>query len=152
LSLGRHHLDALPIIAGIGCPIYLVTSNGQGFILPKELLFSLDSNEVIKSVLSLKIDAEFTTVVFKENVWLTNKDNESLNSFQAELLLQVVDFDTVKDLSAIKCFTHERHSKLIELRDRILVHSNDFSHAFSLPLCLEFMDKTVDKNSCCAHP
>jgi hypothetical protein len=43
-------------------------------------------------------------------------------------------------------FTHERHSKLIELRDRILVkHSNDFSHAFSLPLCLEFMDKTVDK-------
>jgi hypothetical protein len=54
----------------------------------------------------------------------------------------------VKDLSAIKnVFTHERHSKLIELRDRILVkHSNDFSHAFSLPLCLEFMDKTVDKS------
>jgi HAD superfamily hydrolase (TIGR01484 family) len=51
----------------------------------------------------------------------------------------------VKDLSAIKMFfTH--HSKLIELRDRILVkHSNDFSHAFSLP-CLEFMDKTVDKS------
>jgi hypothetical protein len=102
--------------------------------------FSLDiSSEVIKSVLSLKIDAEFTTVVF--NVWLTNKDNESLNSFQAELnyLPEVVDFDTVKDLSAIKMFfTHERHSKLIELRDRILVkHSNDFSHAFSLPLCLE---------------
>jgi hypothetical protein len=44
------------------------------------------SSEVIKSVLSLKIDAEFTTVVFKENVWLTNKDNESLNSFQAELI------------------------------------------------------------------
>jgi hypothetical protein len=43
---------------------------------------------------------------FKENVWLTNKDNESLNSFQAELnyLPEVVDFDTVKDLSAIKCF------------------------------------------------
>jgi hypothetical protein len=35
-------------------------------------------------------------------------------------LFQVVDFDTVKDLSAIKMFfTHERHSKLIELRDRI---------------------------------
>jgi hypothetical protein len=48
-------------------------------------------------------------VVFKENVWLTNKDNESLNSFQAELnyLPEVVDFDTVKDLSAIKMFfTH----------------------------------------------
>jgi hypothetical protein len=37
-----------------------------GFILPKELLFSLDiSSEVIKSVLSLKIDAEFTTVFGK---------------------------------------------------------------------------------------
>jgi hypothetical protein len=30
-------------------------------------------------------------------------------------LPEVVDFDTVKDLSAIKFFTHERHSKLIEL-------------------------------------
>jgi hypothetical protein len=62
-----------------------VTSNGAGFILPKRTSFSLDiSSEVIKSVLSLKIDSEFTTGVL-ENVWLTNKDNESLNSFQAEL-------------------------------------------------------------------
>jgi hypothetical protein len=87
-----------------------------------------------------------SSVVFKENVWLTNKDNESQIVLELELLFEVVDFDTVKDLSAIKnVFTHERHSKLIELRDRILKHSNDFSHAFSLPLCLEFMDKTVDK-------
>jgi hydroxymethylpyrimidine pyrophosphatase-like HAD family hydrolase len=85
VATGRHHLDALPIIAGIGCPIYLVTSNGARIHSPKRTSFSLDiSSEVIKSVLSLKIDAEFTTVVFKENVWLTNKDNESLNSFQAE--------------------------------------------------------------------
>jgi hydroxymethylpyrimidine pyrophosphatase-like HAD family hydrolase len=31
IATGRHHLDALPIIAGIGCPIYLVTSNGDSF-------------------------------------------------------------------------------------------------------------------------
>jgi hydroxymethylpyrimidine pyrophosphatase-like HAD family hydrolase len=44
-------------------------------------------------------------------------------------------------------FTHDSHSKLIELRDKILEkHSNYFSYAFSLPLCLEFMDKTVDKS------
>jgi hydroxymethylpyrimidine pyrophosphatase-like HAD family hydrolase len=65
-----------------------VTSNGARIHSPKRTSFSLDiSSEVIKSVLSLKIDAEFTTVVFKENVWLTNKDNESLNSFQAELII-----------------------------------------------------------------
>jgi hypothetical protein len=45
---------------------------------------------------------------------------------------------------------HDSHSKLIELRDKILEkHSNYFSYAFSLPLCLEFMDKTVDKSGYC---
>jgi hydroxymethylpyrimidine pyrophosphatase-like HAD family hydrolase len=36
---------------------------------------------------------------------------------------------------------------LVELKDRILVdHSDDFHFAFSLPFCLEFMDKSVDKS------
>jgi hydroxymethylpyrimidine pyrophosphatase-like HAD family hydrolase len=36
---------------------------------------------------------------------------------------------------------------LIDLRDTILEnHSELFSHAFSLPICLEFMDKSVDKS------
>jgi hypothetical protein len=152
IATGRHHLDALPIVAGLGCPVYLVTSNGARIHSPqKELLFSLDINsEAIKSVLSLGIDSGFTTVLFKENIWLTNKHNEALNSFQAELnyLPELVNFDTIEDLSAIKMFfTHDRHSRLMELRDKIVEkHSDVFSHAFSLPLCLEFMDKSVDKS------
>jgi len=152
VATGRHHLDALPIVKGLGCPVYLVTSNGARIHSPEnELLFSHNiSSEAIKSVLSLGIDEEFTTVVFKEDVWLTNKHNEALNSFQTELnyLPELVNFDTVKDLSAIKMFfTHERHSRLMELRDKIVEkYSGVFSHAFSLPLCLEFMDKTVDKS------
>jgi len=61
---------------------------------------------------------------------------------------ELVDFNTLEDLSAIKLFfTHNDHQKLIELKDRILVnHSNDFDYAFSLPFCLEFMDKSVDKS------
>jgi hypothetical protein len=152
IATGRHHLDALPIVADLGCPVYLVTSNGARIHSPqKELLFSLDINsEAIKSVLSLGIDSGFTTVLFKENIWLTNKHNEALNSFQAELnyLPELVNFDTIEDLSAIKMFfTHDRHSRLMELRDKIVEkHSDVFSHAFSLPLCLEFMDKSVDKS------
>jgi hypothetical protein len=43
--------------------------------------------------------------------------------------------------------THEKHSKLVELQDRILEkHSTILAHAFSLPWCLEFMDITVDKS------
>jgi hypothetical protein len=35
----------------------------------------------------------------------------------------------------------------MELRDLILkAYPTLFSHAFSLPLCLEFMDKSVDKS------
>ncbi|MEZ7499774.1 Cof-type HAD-IIB family hydrolase [Flavobacterium sp. Arc3] len=152
VATGRHHLDAMPIVEGLGFPVYLVTSNGARIHSPKkELLFSHNiSSEAIKSVLSLDISEDFTTVVFKEDVWFTNKHNEALNSFQTELnyLPELVNYATMEDLSAIKMFfTHERHSKLIELRDKIIEkHSDDFSHAFSLPLCLEFMDKTVDKS------
>lgn len=152
VATGRHHLDALPIVATLGCPVYLVTSNGARIHSPsKELLFSFDiKSEAIKSVLSLDIDPEITTVLFKENVWLTNKENKKLNSFQTKVnyLSEIVDFKLVEDFGAIKLFfSHGDHQKLVELRDRILVdHSNDFSHAFSLPFCLEFMDKSVDKS------
>jgi len=152
VATGRHHLDAMPIVEGLGFPVYLVTSNGARIHSPqKELLFSFDiDSKSIKSVLDLGIDSEITTVLFKENVWQTNKHNENLNSFQTELnyLPELVDFDMVEDLSAIKMFfTHNRHSKLMELRDQILKKYPDlFSHAFSLPLCLEFMDKSVDKS------
>jgi Cof subfamily protein (haloacid dehalogenase superfamily) len=152
IATGRHHLDAMPIIEELGFPLYLVTSNGARIHSPqKELLFSFDiDSESIKSVLDLGIDSEITTVLFKENVWQTNKHSEQLNSFQTELnyLPELVDFNTIKDLSAIKMFfTHNRHSKLMELRDQILkIYPDLFSHAFSLPLCLEFMDKSVDKS------
>lgn len=152
VATGRHHLDAMPIIDGLGFPLYLVTSNGARIHSPeKELLFSFDiDSKSIKSVLDLGIDSEITTVLFKENVWQTNRHNETLNNFQTELnyLPEVVDFAKVEDLSAIKMFfTHNRHSKLMELRDQIVQKYPDlFSHAFSLPLCLEFMDKSVDKS------
>ncbi|WP_339658633.1 HAD family hydrolase [Flavobacterium frigidarium] len=152
VATGRHHLDAMPLVAGFDFPIYLVTSNGARIHNPnKDLLFSFDiESDAIKSVLALEIDPEFTTVLFKEDVWQTNKTNEKLNKFQKELNYrpEVVNFKNETDLKAIKMFfTHESHGKLIELRDKILVnHDHLFSHAFSLPYCLEFMDKSVDKS------
>ncbi|WP_369793028.1 Cof-type HAD-IIB family hydrolase [Flavobacterium sp. 83] len=152
VATGRHHLDAMPIVECLGIPLYLVTSNGARIHSPaKELLFSVNmESEAVKSILSLDIDPEITTVLFRENVWQTNKHNEKLNSFQTELNYhpELVDFNAVEDLNAIKVFfTHDSHSKLLELREQILEnHSSLFSHAFSLPLCLEFMDKSVDKS------
>ena len=152
VATGRHHLDANPIVTELECPVYLVTSNGARIHSPNnELLFSKDmESDAIKSVLNLEIDPEITTVLFKENVWQTNKNNEKLNSFQTKLhyLPELVDFKSQDDLSGIKLFfSHEKHSKLLDLRDMILEnHSELFSHAFSLPICLEFMDKSVDKS------
>jgi Cof subfamily protein (haloacid dehalogenase superfamily) len=152
VATGRHHLDALPIVEGLGCPVYLVTSNGARIHSPaKELLFSFDiESDAIRSVLDLDIDPEFTTVLFKEEVWQTNKENKKLNSFQTVMNYppEIVDFNFVDDLSAIKLFfTHNSHQKLVELKDKIMEdHSDDFHFAFSLPFCLEFMDKSVDKS------
>nr|WP_288835671.1 HAD family hydrolase [uncultured Flavobacterium sp.] len=152
VATGRHHLDAMPIIETLGFPIYLVTSNGARIHAPnKELLFATNmESEAVKSVLEMDIPAEFTTVLFKENVWQTNKHNDKLLEFQTELnyVPELVNYKEVTDFDVIKIFfTHESHGKLIELREMILEkHPEIFSHAFSLPHCLEFMDKSVDKS------
>jgi hypothetical protein len=152
VATGRHHLDAMPIIESLGFPIYLVTSNGARIHGPnKELLFATNmKSEAVQSVLEMDIPAEFTTVLFKENVWQTNKHNDKLLEFQTELnyVPELVNYKEVTEFDVIKIFfTHESHGKLIELRETILEKYPDtFSHAFSLPHCLEFMDKSVDKS------
>lgn len=156
VATGRHHMDAMAIIDTLDFPVYLVTSNGARIHSPKkELLYSfdLDSNAV-KSMLSLDIDPEITTVIFKETVWQTSKANKKLNAFQKDMVYppEVVDFAELEDYTAIKVFfTHDDHQKLVELKNRILEkHSDTFHHAFSLPICLEFMDKSVDKSAAIA--
>ncbi|WP_281239586.1 Cof-type HAD-IIB family hydrolase [Flavobacterium praedii] len=152
VATGRHHIDAMAIIESLEVPVYLVTSNGARIHSPqKELLYSFNiESDAVKSVLSIDIDPEITTVLFKESVWQTSKINKKLNAFQKDLVYppEVVDFSTLDDYSAIKMFfTHENHQKLVDLKDKILEnHSDMFSHAFSLPICLEFMDKSVDKS------
>lgn len=152
VATGRHHLDAMPILDSLGFPVYLVSSNGARIhALDKSLLYSFDiKSEHIQSVLSIAIDAEVTTVLFKENIWLTNKYNKKLNDFQPEIMYrpELVNFNELEDYAGIKLlFTHDNHSKLLAVRDQILEnHAGLFNHAFSLPFCLEFMDKSVDKS------
>jgi Cof subfamily protein (haloacid dehalogenase superfamily) len=156
VATGRHHLDAMSIIDSLEFPVYLVTSNGARIHSPqKKLLYSFDiQSDLIKSVLSMDIDPEITTVLFKEEVWQTSKTNKKLNAFQKDLVYppEVVDFSSLEDYSAIKMFfTHDDHQILVELKNRILEnHSDVFNHAFSLPICLEFMDKSVDKSTAIA--
>lgn len=152
VATGRHHMDAMAIISSLEFPVYLVTSNGARIHSPKkELLYSFNlEGDAVKSILSLDIDPEITTVLFKETVWQTSKTNKKLNAFQKDLVYppEVVDFSTLEDYSAIKIFfTHDNHQKLVGLKEQILEHhSETFNHAFSLPICLEFMDKSVDKS------
>lgn len=152
VATGRHHLDAMPLVERLGVPLYLVTSNGARIHSPeKELLFSINMDSgTVKSILSLDIDPDITTVLFKEEVWQTNIHNEKLNSFSKEVTYhrELVNFGELEDFEAIKIFfTHENQDKLIAVRDLILEHHPDsFNHAFSLPICLEFMDKAVDKS------
>ena len=152
VATGRHHLDAMPLVENLGVPLYLVTSNGARIHSPsKELLFSINmESDTVKSILSLDIDPDITTVLFREDIWQTNRNNEKLNSFQKEVTYhrQLVNFEELEDFEAIKIFfTHENQDKLIAVRDLILKHYPDsFNHAFSLPICLEFMDKRVDKS------
>jgi Cof subfamily protein (haloacid dehalogenase superfamily) len=152
VATGRHHLDAMPLVERLGVPLYLVTSNGARIHSPeKELLFSTNMNsETVKSILDLNIDPDITTVLFKEEVWQTNIHNEKLNSFSKDVTYhrELVNFDELDDFEAIKIFfTHENQEKLIAVRDLILEHHPEsFNHAFSLPICLEFMDKAVDKS------
>ncbi|MBP6041312.1 MAG: Cof-type HAD-IIB family hydrolase [Flavobacterium sp.] len=152
VATGRHHLDAIPLVERLGVPLYLVTSNGARIHSPdKELLYAVNMDpDAVKSILSLDIDPDITTVLFKEEFWQTNLHNEKLNSFSKEVTYhrQLVNFEELEDFEAIKIFfTHENEEKLIAVRNLILEHHPEtFNHAFSLPICLEFMDKNVDKS------
>ena len=156
VATGRHHLDAMAIVNNLGFPVYLVTSNGARIHSPqRELLYSFNMNgDSVKSVLALDIDPDITTVLFRETVWQTSKTNNKLNAFQKELVYppEVVNFAELEDFDAIKIFfTHDNHQKLVDLKEKILEsHSDDFHYAFSLPICLEFMDKSVDKSAAIA--
>ncbi len=151
VATGRHHLDAMAIIDKLEIPIYLVSSNGARVHSPnKEELFAFNlDSDVVKAALNVEIDPEITVVLFKENIWQTNKWNEKLNSFQEELkyLPELVDYKTLEDFSSIKIFfSCPDHEKLVKLKDTILANSSEhLHHAFSLPTCLEFMDKSIDK-------
>ena len=151
VATGRHHLDAMAIIETLDVPVYLVSSNGARIHAPnKEELFSFNlDSEVVKNALNVEIDPEITVVLFKENVWQTNRINEKLNAFQSELKYkpELVDYKTLEDFGAIKIFfSCDDHEKLVQLKDAILANSSEYlHHAFSLPTCLEFMDKAIDK-------
>ena len=151
VATGRHHLDAMGIIDKLEVPVYLVSSNGARIHSPnKEQLFAFNlDSDVVKNALNVEIDPEITVVLFKENVWQTNKWNEKLNAFQEELkyLPELVDYKKLDDFAAIKIFfSCSDHEKLVKLKDTILANSSEhLHHAFSLPTCLEFMDKSVDK-------
>jgi Cof subfamily protein (haloacid dehalogenase superfamily) len=128
-----------------------VSSNGARIHAPnKEQLFAFNlDSDVVKAALNVEIDPAITVVLFKENVWQTNKWNERLNSFQAELKYrpELVDYKNLEDFGAIKIFfSCDDHEKLVKLKDAILANSSEhLHHAFSLPTCLEFMDKSIDK-------
>ncbi|SNR77526.1 Cof-type HAD-IIB family hydrolase [Flavobacterium sp. ov086] len=151
VATGRHHLDAMAIIEKLEVPVYLVSSNGARIHSPnKEELFAFNlESEVVKAALNVEIDPEITVVLFKENVWQTNRISEKLNAFQEELKYrpELVDYKTLEDFGAIKIFfAHDDHEKLVVLKDAILANSSEnLHHAFSLPTCLEFMDKSIDK-------
>lgn len=151
VATGRHHLDAMAIIDKLEVPVYLVSSNGARIHSPeKEELFSFNLNsDVVKAALNVEIDPEITVVLFKENVWQTNKVSEKLNAFQEKLNYrpELVDYKKLNDFGAIKIFfSCDNHEKLVKLKDDILVNSSEhLHHAFSLPTCLEFMDKSIDK-------
>lgn len=151
VATGRHHLDAMAIIETLEVPVYLVSSNGARIHSPeKDELFSFNlESDVVKAALNVEIDPEITVVLFKENVWQTNKVSEKLNAFQAELKYhpELVDYKTLEDFGAIKIFfSCDNHEKLVQLKDAILANSSEhLHHAFSLPTCLEFMDKSIDK-------
>ena len=152
VATGRHHLDAQSIVAGLDCPVYLVTSNGARIHSPEhELLYSIDmESDLVKGIFDLDIDSEITSVLFKENNWQTNHNNDKLNSFSEEskYVAEIVDFNTLQDFKSIKLFfTHHDHQKLVNLKNQILSnYAEKFSFAFSLPFCLEFMHKSVDKS------
>ncbi|WP_299017315.1 Cof-type HAD-IIB family hydrolase [uncultured Photobacterium sp.] len=151
-ATGRHHIDVAGMREHLGIPAYMITSNGARVHNSKgEVIFQQDVQpEVISSIIEMtKHDPELKIHIYRNDDWLLNAEDPTLQDFHDEFSYQLFDVNNPPLEGVAKVFftrDDRDHDKLVEWEDRLNAHFGQQANiAFSTPWCLEVMDANVSK-------
>lgn len=152
VATGRHHIDVKSIRDALGLEIYLVTANGAVVHDKQDRAIY---NQFIPPELAAEIIREpqpEDTVrnIFTNEHWFVEREMPEYLEYHKDtgFTYQVVDMATLNTEGINKIFFIGEHDPLIELEQRLQIRYGDkLSIAFSLPTCLEIMQKGVNKGA-----
>lgn len=150
IATGRHHVDVEAIRESIGAEIYLITSNGarvhnaQG-----ELVYSQDiAPSIAQAISEISVPESVQTNIFQNDDWFVNKDNPALLEFSQDstFVYEVADVTQIEKKGIAKIFFCGPHDELLVIADQLKSqYGKEVNISFSLPMCLEVMDISVNK-------
>lgn len=152
VATGRHNVDVKSIRDALGLEIYLVTANGavvhdkQDRVIYNQFIPPALAAEILRQPLP----EDTTRNVFTNHQWFVDRDMPEYLEYHKDtgFSYQVADMATLDTDGINKIFFIGEHDPLLELEQRLLArHGDALSIAFSLPTCLEIMQKGVNKGA-----
>ena len=152
VATGRHHIDVRSIRDALGLEIYLVTANGAVVHDKKDqaIYNRLIPSRLAAEIIRRPLTEDTIRNVFTSAAWLVEREMPEFLEFHKDtgFRYQVVDMTAVGTEDINKIFFIGEHGPLIDLERRLLArHGDALSIAFSLPTCLEIMQKGVNKGA-----
>lgn len=152
VATGRHNVDVRSIRDALGLEIYLVTANGAVVHDKQDRAIY---NQFIPPELAAEIirepqPADAICNLFTNDHWFVEQDMPEYLEYHKDtgFSYQVVDMATLDMKGINKIFFIGEHDPLLEFEQRLRTRfSDELSIAFSLPTCLEIMQKGVNKGA-----
>ncbi|HIP75557.1 MAG TPA: HAD family phosphatase [Psychromonas hadalis] len=153
IATGRHYIEADYLQKTLEKPSYLITSNGARIHNPQgEVIFegNLDS-DIVANIAAQEFDSAVQVSIFTDQHWYVSFDVAELADL-ADLDVGVKFFAVVKPLqsidptTAIKMVFYGDRTKIEAIHAQLSKQYPDrLNLTFSLPNCLEVMQKGVHK-------
>lgn len=152
IATGRHHIDVRAIKDSIGADIYLITSNGaRVHNAQDELVYSQNIETKIAQQLSeLGLPQGVQANIFRDDEWFINEESQDLLDFSQDSTFryEVAELAKIDKHGIAKFFFCGPHELLLSIEKKIKTQfSKSVNTSFSLPMCLEVMDISVNKAS-----
>lgn len=151
IATGRHHLDASRIKEKLGVDAYLITANGATVANKEgELIYqAILPREIVEDILSIDVKEGVFKNLYQGEHWLMEESDKVFDQYYQEGDFQytLCTFSDYLDKPINKVFfTALDHNNLVAIADQVKRRYGDaIAVTFSMPECLEFMPKGVNK-------
>ena len=151
IATGRHYSDIAHLRKKLDLDTFFISSNGAR-VHDSDGKLILENNidhDISKKILSIDVDENIYTNMYKGDQWFISKEFEMLKKFHSEsnFSYTLTDFSKLGNCEAMKIFyLCEQEKLLVDLEKKLKKHFSELVNiTFSSPNCLEIMNKGVSK-------